>query len=76
MKNVNELIPDCELQIVLKVLIEKEFDRYLDFIERANKCGALINDEDFAEKTVSYYWRRLEELATIYKQLFSEDLYR
>ena len=76
MKNVNELIPDCELRVVLKVLIEKEHDRYLDTIEKVNKYGALINDEDFTEEMVSYYRRRLEELAAIYQQLFSEDLYR
>lgn len=76
MKNVNELIPENELRIVLEALIKKEHDRCLDSIEIVNKMCASDYDGEYPEEMVSYYRRRLEELAAIYQRLFSKDIYR
>ena len=76
MKNVNELIPDCEQQELLRMLIETEYKGYLGSIEKVNELDDSGDDllVEYKQDMLNYYQRLVGQLREIYRRLYSRDI--
>lgn len=74
MSEIKMLLPDLDERVLLRSLIEFEYIRCFDSVNRLHATTTADGNYDDINKMIAYYSRKMAQLADMYFRLFAEYL--